>query len=317
MYKYSHFLCSLFTASLLLASCVVEEVIWIDPDYYKPVPVKFQAGIGLETKVSGMGGDEWEATDTIGVYMIRAGSTLVDSAILEDSRNKPYIVANGAGSSTATFVTAGDTVYYPNGEEVNFVAYDPYAADKVSADFNYLMDVSVQTEPARLDLLYSNDQVAYSSKNHNAHLSFEHLMTRLVFDAILTGNSQASLAGLQLEVQGVNTSTTFDLSTGLPASDGAGQNNISPSTHFVSTDSVRMEATLLPMADASGIHLHFELDDKTYNSSLPSTSTGRALLKGKRYTYRVVFDQTGITLEGQLSPWDEEPGDTIIPKPQP
>jgi hypothetical protein len=69
------------------------------------------------------------------------------------------------------------------------------------------------------------------------------------------------------------------------------------------------------MADASGIYLLFALNNKTYNASLPTTGSGAALQKGKRYTYKVVFDEAEITLEGQLSPWDEEPGDTITPNP--
>ncbi|MDR1919238.1 MAG: fimbrillin family protein [Tannerellaceae bacterium] len=308
---------SLFAASLLLASCVMEEVISNGTGFNGAEPVKFQAGIGVETRVSNPAGDHWDAQDTIGLYMIRSGSTLADSVIRENTRNKPYIVSRGADTNTATFVTAGDTAYYPNGEDVNFLAYYPYSTAKVSADHKYLMDVSDQREPGRLDLLYSNDKAAYNSRNHDAHLPFAHLMTRVVFEAILTGSSQASLAGLQLEMQNVNTSTAFDLATGTPASDGAGQSKISPLTRHASADSVRMEATLIPTADAGNIHLLFTLNNKTYQASLPTTKTGTSLQKGKRYTYKVVFDEAEITLTGHLSPWDEEPGDTINPNPAP
>jgi hypothetical protein len=142
-------------------------------------------------------------------------------------------------------------------------------------------------------------------------------MTRLVFDAILTGNSNASLSGLQLEVQNVNTSTEFDLADGTPALDGAGTDNITPLSRYASNDSVRMEATLIPMTDAGGVHLLFTLNNKTYNATLPQTATGAALEKGKRYTYKVLFDEAEITLEGELSAWGEEPGDTITPTPGP
>jgi hypothetical protein len=127
-----------------------------------------------------------------------------------------------------------------------------------------------------------------------------------------------SLTGLQLQMQNVNTSTDFDLSTGTPASDGAGQGVITPLKHTTATkDSVRMEATLIPVNNVSGIQLLFSLNNKTYRATLPSTATGAALQKGKRYTYRVLFDEAEISLDGELSAWGEEPGDTIAPPPAP
>jgi hypothetical protein len=179
------------------------------------------------------------------------------------------------------------------------------------------MDISDQGNPSRLDLLYSNDKAVYNSKNHDADLTFEHLMTRVVFDALRTGTSNASLAGLQLEVQNVNTLTTFDLADGAPALDGAGTSSIIPFNRYASDDSVRMEATLIPMVDASGVHLSFLLNNKSYSAPLPPAGGSTALLKGKRYTYKVLFDEAQITLEGHLSAWDEEPGDTITPNPDP
>jgi hypothetical protein len=283
------------------------------------VPVRFIAGIGIETRVSNPAGDEWEATDTIGIYMVKAGLALADSAIREEAKNRPYTVSSGVGSNTASFETAGDTIYYPNGEDVNFIAYYPYSphGGTVSTDYKYTMDISDQGNPSRLDLLYSNDKAVYNSKNHDADLTFEHLMTRVVFDALRTGTSNASLAGLQLEVQNVNTLTTFDLADGTPALDGAGTSSIIPFNRYASDDSVRMEATLIPMADASGVHLSFLLNNKSYSAPLPPAGGSTALLKGKRYTYKVLFDEAQITLEGHLSAWDEEPGDTITPNPDP
>jgi hypothetical protein len=299
----------------LMASCIMEETIIGGEGPQERAEVKFHAGIGVETKVSNPEGDHWDLTDTIGVYMIRAGSTLADSVIREGAKNKPYIVDSGDGTNKAAFVTAGDTTYYPNGENVNFVAYYPYSDSRVTADFKYRMDISDQSVPARLDLLYSNDKSVYNSRNHDATLPFDHLMTRVVFDALRTGTSNASLSGLQLEVGNVNTSTEFDLADGAPTLDGAGQSTIIPLKRYASDDSVRMEATLIPMADASGVQLLFLLNNKTYNATLPQTATGAALEKGKRYTYKVLFDEAEIKLEGELSAWGEEPGDTITPTP--
>jgi hypothetical protein len=303
---------------LLLTGCMLDETTIYHGETGK-VPVRFNAGIGIETRVSNASGDEWEATDTIGVYMIKAGQALADSAIREGAKNKPYTVSSGVGSNTASFETASDTTYYPNGEDVNFIAYYPYSdqGTVVSTDYKYTMDISDQRNPAHLDLLYSNDKAVYNSTNHDADLPFEHLMTRVVFDALRTGTSNASLAALQLGIENVNTSTTFNLVDGTPASDGAGQSNITPLNSYASDDSVRMEATLIPMADASGVHLSFLLNNKTYRAALPSTASGSALQKGKRYTYKVLFDEAQITLKGHLSAWDEEPGDTITPIPDP
>ncbi|MDR1919201.1 MAG: fimbrillin family protein, partial [Tannerellaceae bacterium] len=311
-----HVLLWIVGVAAILSSCVMEEVIPGPGD--EAVPVRFQAGIDVETKVSNPDGNQWDAADTIGVYMIRAGSTLADSVIREEVRNKAYIVSSGDGTSSAAFVTAGDMAYYPNGEDVNFIAYYPYSTAKVSTDFKYLMDISDQRQPSRLDLLYSNDKTAYSSRNHDASLPFEHLMTRLVFEIIMAAGSNASLANLQMEIYDVNTSTAFDLSNGTPAADGVGQGVVIPLTRYQSVDSVRMEATLIPTNNAAAIHLYFTLNSKAYTAPLPTTpATGTALLKGKRYTYKVVFDEAEISLEGQLTAWGEEPGDTITPTQDP
>jgi hypothetical protein len=306
-------LCTVF-----FTSCMMEEAITYNNEAAEGVmPVKFQAGIGAETRVSNPEGNKWDKTDTIGVYMIKAGSVLADSVIREGAKNKPYVVASGEGTNTATFATASDTIFYPNGEDVNFIAYYPYSArsEVVSADNKYNMNVSDQSVQPRLDLLYSNNKTAYNSKNHDVLLPFGHLMTRLVFDILPIAGSKISLSGLQMSVQNVNTATVFDLSTGLPASDGAGQSTITPVSLHEAADSIRKEATLIPVADASNIRLFFTLNNKAYTASLPETASGKALQKGKRYMYKVLFDEAEVIVGGELSPWDESPGGDISPTP--
>jgi hypothetical protein len=304
-------------AVLLLTGCVHEETVQDDNYDTGRVPVRFSAGIDVETRVSNPEGNQWDAADTIGIYMIRAGGTLSDTEIREGAKNKPYAVASGAGSGSASFAPAADVVYYPNGEDVNFIAYYPYGdAPTVSAGYTYRMDISNQNVPARLDLLYSNNKAVYNSKVHDANLSFEHLMTKLVFNAVLTPGNSASLANLQMEIQNVNTLADFDLATGVTSSDGAGQRLIVPFSRYVSADSVRMEAILIPTADASGIRLVFSLNGKSYASPLPVGTTGVALQKGKCYIYRVLFDESEVKIDGTLTGWDEIPDD-VTPPPTP
>ncbi|MDR1981707.1 MAG: fimbrillin family protein [Tannerellaceae bacterium] len=304
-------------AAVLLTGCVAEEEMIRDGEGTGDASVRFNAGIDIETRVSNPEGNQWDATDTIGVYMIKANGTLNDEAIREEAKNKPYTVSSGAGTSTASFVTASDTTYYPTGEDVNFVSYYPYSGQEtvVTADYKYMMDISDQSRPERLDLLYSNNKTAYNRNNHDADLYFEHLMTRIVFDASSTGSSDESLEELQLVIENVNPSTAFDLSNGDPASDGVGESQIIPITRSVTKDLVRMEATLIPTENASSIHLTFTLNGKTYSASLPPTATGNALVKGKRYTYKVLFGEPELSIEGHLSAWDEEPGGSIAPDP--
>ncbi|MDR1981706.1 MAG: fimbrillin family protein [Tannerellaceae bacterium] len=304
-------------AAVLLTGCVAEEEMIRDGEGTGDASVRFNAGIDIETRVSNPEGNQWDATDTIGVYMIKAGETLKDEAIREEAKNKPYTVSSGAGTSTASFVTASDTTYYPTGEDVNFVSYYPYSDQEtvVTADYKYMMDISDQSRPERLDLLYSNNRTAYNRTNHDADLYFEHLMTRVVFDASRTGSSDESLEELQLVIENVNPSTAFDLSNGDPASDGVGESQIIPITRSATKDLVRMEATLIPTENASSIHLTFTLNGKTYSAILPPTATGNALVKGKRYTYKVLFGEPELSIEGHLSAWDEEPGGSIAPDP--
>jgi hypothetical protein len=297
----------------------MEERIMYDNDAAGSVmPVRFQAGIGAETRVSNPEGNKWDKTDTIGVYMIKAGSSLADSVIREGAKNKPYTVASGEGTSSATFATAGDTIFYPNGEDVNFIAYYPYSgkSEVVSADNKYHINISDQSAQPRLDLLYSNNKTAYNNKNHDARLPFEHQMTRLVFDVLPAAGSSISLAGLQMSVQNVNTATEFNLATGLPAADGSGQGTITPASLHEAADSICRMATLIPVADASNIRLLFTLNNKSYTASLPETASGKALQKGKRYMYKILFDEAEVHIGGDLSAWDDIPGGDVNPTPE-
>jgi hypothetical protein len=53
------------------------------------------------------------------------------------------------------------------------------------------------------------------------------------------------------------------------------------------------------------------LNNKSYTASLPETASGKALQRGKRYMYKILFDEAEVHIGGDLSAWDDIPGGNI------
>lgn len=148
----------------------------------------------------------WKAGQAIGVFMKKAGQSLVAQAILEGGTNAKFTTSTGSGF----FHSAGEKLYYPADITVDFVAYSPHTTSVT--DFKLSIDVTNQSTPANLDLLYANNVTAWNGTKMEATLNFTPQMAILRLNFNATDNSD--LGDLQARVLDVPTTTTFDLASG-------------------------------------------------------------------------------------------------------
>lgn len=234
-------------------------------------------------------GDTWAANDEIGIYMIKNATTLV----LNDARNLKY-----AASSDGKLSSASDLIYFPANEKigVDFIAYYPYQASL--ANYQYNINLSDQSKPANIDLLYSNNVSNANNSNTSVNLEFAHKLTKLALNISAgQGLSESSLSNMKVYVNGMNTVADFNLATGQI-------NNVRTKTAITaltSIDGKQAQAIVLP---AAGLiySLEFVLtNNATFEWKLESPVT---LSEGKIHNLNVVVGTTHIEVsQGAITNW--------------
>jgi formylglycine-generating enzyme required for sulfatase activity len=177
---------------------------------------------------------------------------------------------------------------------VDFIAYYPWKSGQTLG--NYPVDVSTQTNPAAIDLLYSNNATGKNKSSGAVQLSFTHALAKLAL-TVQKGTGIASLSGLTATIKGMNTQANFDLSAGTFGAASA-QADITPlctQTPGAATDG-KYEALLLPLS-MTGVTVEFALNGATYTwTPAASTPALNALQGGYRHDYTITVNKTGITV---------------------
>ncbi|WP_418894141.1 fimbrillin family protein [Limibacterium fermenti] len=297
---------------LLLAACSKDDKI---NDEGVPFMVRFNSLIVATQTRTTDGGNQWVTDDPVGIYMVNHGETLAAESIAEEADNRQY---KAIGSNTADTgfnpAESNQTIFYPqNGDKVDFVAYYPYRQD--ITEHKYAVDVSDQSAPAAIDLLYAktnNDGEGYNKQSGQVTLPFRHPLSKLAI-TVAAGNGIVSLEGLRITINGMNTTADFNLAQGELSNQG-NPNYIQP---YNVNGSNTYEAILLPINTLSADHyVEFELDDIIYKwqINLPDN----ALEAGKKYAYTITITGKGVEgATGNIDSWDEQPegtGNTREPK---
>ncbi|MBR1889693.1 MAG: fimbrillin family protein [Alloprevotella sp.] len=162
-------------------------------------------GYGTKPSISGYGaGTTWSGNEQLGIFMVPAGADLSAAT----SVNRHY-QSDALGNFTA--VSDAEEIAFPsNGEKVDFVAYLPYQA--TADNGTYAVDVTDQTDPAAIDLLYAKDAKDKSGLDSKIRLGFNHQLANVVV-AIINDASITSTAGLTVTLAGTPATANFDLST--------------------------------------------------------------------------------------------------------
>ena len=280
--KKKHLLLPLLAGLLLsFGACSDDDDVTM-PDYRKTVEAKISATIAMN-QYSKAAGTSWGSGDKIGIYMKSAGKTLSESTILKSVNNVAY-----ATTGNSSFIPASDTIYFPDLSvvPVDFVAYYPYTATAVSADFVYDINVADQSNQDAINFLYSNNAADRNNSDANVPLIFTSQLSTLKFNfTAIDGLTAADLKGIKVQIAGVNATAKFSLVDGTLSAQGD-KTNVSPK---VADNGLSAQAILIPSANISGTVMTFTLTNGTaINYTIPSGKYEA----NKLYVYDVSISDT-------------------------
>lgn len=259
------------------------------------VAVQFGTGnIALPKTSISDGETKWVAGDHIGIFMVGNGATSITGNIKENADNIQYKADNNAAPSSFSPVS-GTPVYYPVNEtqKVDFIAYYPYKTPL--ADHTYPVDVSNQTNPADIDVLYSNNATGYDKNSSTVDLQFKHALSKLEI-SVRAGIGAPDLTNLSVTIGGQYKTANLSLSDGNTFTD----QQAGDIAMRIVTAATKYEAILIPQGAVSGSKATFKAGINTYDWDI----SGINFEPGKKYTYNITVDRTGITVTtGNITDW--------------
>ena len=245
---------------------------------------------GVQSRVNGA---TWDNGDEIGIFM-QAGDVEV--------ANKKY-TAQTNGSLTAA---AGNELHYPAEGTSSFLAYYPFSSSL--SDKTVSLSVADQTNPSKIDFLYSNNATGIKS-GETVNLAFAHQLSNIVVN--ITGDETISTTqGILLSLNGMNTSATFNLNDGkLTAADSKAIINMN-----VNAEGTKAQAIVLPASD-EGVLMTFQLSDMKFEHALKAPDA-KGFEAGFKYTYNATLSifngQPSITLgNATITDWTDKAGGDI------
>ncbi|MEA5128820.1 MAG: fimbrillin family protein [Proteiniphilum sp.] len=283
---------SLLTLGLLLLSACDSDKDYLVNPLGNSDQVKFQATIGAaaSTRASGT---SWDAGDAIGVYALNGGTTL-PSGVYDGKENVKYTTPDDGANGT--FTAATTSIYFPETGALDFVAYYPYQA--TINNYTYNINVADQSNPAAIDLLYSNNATGATKAEPTVSLQFKHKLSILVLN-VAAGDGVASLDGLTASIKDLKTDGTFDLTDGTTIGLGTTSATITPAGAVSGTNGT-VAAILVPGQDLNSSKITFSLAGQVYEW----TPESMPLESGKKYTYSLQLSTAGLVLL--------QPGATIV-----
>lgn len=285
-------------STLALMSCTNNDD---NSEWYGSEGIVFTTAI--QSRVSG---NTWNANDEVGIYMMNAGSGIEAAT----AQNKKYI-AQTNGTLTAA---PGNGIYLPESGSVDFIAYYPYTT---SVSGNKLaVNVSDQSNPAAIDLIYSNGTkgvVATTATTIN--LGFTHQLTKVTLNVTKDGTIE-TLNGLGVNIKGVSTEGEFNLADGtLTATAGTNNKDVAM---YIDAQGTTATATaiILPTAastDQTSLNLTFNLNGQSFTHTISDASIFE---KGTNVSFKAnlsINNGKPVVTVGNatISNWTEKPGGEI------
>ena len=283
-------------STLALVSCTNNDD---NSEWYGSEGIVFTTAI--QSRVSG---NTWNANDEVGIYMMNAGGT-IDAAT---AQNKKYI-AQTNGTLTAA---SSNGIYLPESGSVDFIAYYPYTTS-VSGN-KIAVNVSDQSKPAAIDLIYSNGTKGVAATtSSNISLTFTHKLSKMTINVSKDATIE-TLNGLTIDMNGISTEGEFNLGNGtLTATAGTNQKDVAMN---VNAEGTTATAIILPTAastDQTAVTLKFNLAGKSYTYTLTDASIFE---EGKNVTFNAnlsINNGKPVVTVGTatIEDWTEKPGGDI------
>ena len=266
-------------------------------------PAAYNAGPRTRTTT---GGDAWLTTDKVGIYMLTTSGSLTTAAnVLAD--NRQYSATPGSPASSAAFTSTGtgETIYYPQTGNVDFISYYPYGttgtgAGQITSGYLYNITVTGQTTADAqnaLDVLYAKTTGVAKTKTA-VNLAFGHVLSKVTLNVTL-GEGLTSLSGSDITAtsfSGMPQTATLDLQDGTLTAGGLGNFPALKAGTATSGYAATFTALLVPQPTANaytGRTAVFTVNGEAYTWTIPNTETFE---KGNHYTYPVTVKLTGVTV---------------------
>lgn len=285
-------------STLALMSCTNNDD---NSEWYGSEGIVFTTAI--QSRVSG---NTWNANDEVGIYMMNAGSGIEAAT----AQNKKYI-AQTNGTLTAT---PGNGIYLPESGNVDFIAYYPYTT---SVSGNKLaVNVSDQSNPAAIDLIYSNGTKGVAATTATTiSLGFTHQLTKVTLN-VTKDETIETLNGLGVNIKGISTEGEFNLADGtLTATAGTNNKDVAM---YIDAQGTTATATaiILPTAastDQTSLNLTFNLNGQSFTHTISDASIFE---KGTNVSFNAKLSINNgkpvVTVgNATISNWTEKPGGDI------
>lgn len=273
-------LLSIFVLTALLSSCKNE-----DNERVK-TPIYFTT---VETRASGV---KWDNNDAIGVFMKKADLPLTAVNIVGEATNVCYTTPNGDGN----FVPKNSSLYFPEDQSaVDFIAYYPHK--ELVSPFTYALDISDQSTPEAIDLMYADNLENVLPQPNALALQFKHMLSRIV---IKTTAKSGQLHPLQMTFKQLPTNAQFSVTDASFTVDNSSLSDITLKTTAKGAIA-ESSALLLPNSEAITLMLEIQYNQKRYIKELPLT----ALESGLTYEYTLSLE--GYTPSVTYRSWRETP----------
>lgn len=254
-------------STLALMSCTNNDD---NSEWYGSEGIVFTTAI--QSRVSG---NTWNANDEVGIYMMNASSGIEAAT----AQNKKYI-AQTNGTLTAA---PANGIYLPESGNVDFIAYYPYTT---SVSSNKLaVNVSDQSNPAAIDLIYSNGTKGVAATTATTiSLGFTHQLTKVTLN-VTKDETIETLNGLGVNIKGISTEGEFNLADGtLTATAGTNNKDVAM---YIDAQGTTATATaiILPTAastDQTSLNLTFNLNGQSFTHTISDASIFE---KGKNVSF--------------------------------
>jgi endonuclease G len=250
----------------------------------KPVAVVFSASMDMPATRTEGGGNKWQGSDEVGLFMLATGGSLAGD-IVNNADNRLFVAIPINSGSEALLDPADPsfTIYYPHVGRMDFIAYYPYktkGTGGISSDYRYPVDVTDQSSPAALDLLYAK-RTNVPKSPAAVVLPFEHQLSKLTL-LVKRDNSlgNADFTALSATITGMPATASFNLDNRqLTPGSASPIQMLKVST---AANEATFEAILIPTAAGAGRQIAFTTNNYLYLWDIPADVSFE---KGRHYTY--------------------------------
>lgn len=231
----------------------------------------------ISTKATGT---SWDQDDQIGVYMFKAGQPLGSTSIVDQINNHVFTFNGSLFQSTSS-------IFLPN-DKVDFIAYYPY---KSLTDFQYPIDLSDQSNPAALDLMYANNAKNIDKSNNTIPLTFVRQLSKISINLSITNTAALEASQITVNMPAISTQGGFDLTSGKLTVNSTDKKDVQGKVTVNANKTALIEFILLPGEDISGKAIKFIASNgDSYTWTVPQDQNLQHLTAGNRYSFDIKID---------------------------